>query len=43
MTAGVASWISEVVTLPVRMPAFLATSMRFCSGLPATSTPIAPL
>ena len=37
-TAGVASWISEVVTLPVLRPRFLASSSRVTCGFPLMST-----
>lgn len=42
-TAGVASWISEVATSPVAMPAAFAISMSVLWGLPLMSMPIAPL
>ena len=42
-TAGVASWISDVVMLPVFSPRRFASSSRVAWGLPSMSTEIAPL
>lgn len=41
--AGVASCSVEVVTFPVRMPAFFAFSRMVSCGLPSMFTPMAPL
>ena len=41
--AGVASWISEVVTSPVAKPCSLASSRIVFCGLPLMSMPSAPL